>query len=67
MNGCEVSELAEELAQVTCGHLPWSDQRVIVLELGCWKETLPTSGGSPSEDVGVPRGWRQISMFPSTN
>jgi hypothetical protein len=34
MDSCDVSELAEEeLAQVTCGHLPWSDQRVIALEL----------------------------------
>jgi hypothetical protein len=34
MDNCDVSELAEELAQVTCWHLPWSDQRVIALELG---------------------------------
>ena len=34
MDHCDVSKLAEELAQVTCGHLPWSDQRVIALELG---------------------------------
>src|SRR6266403_1692043 len=34
MDHREVSELAEELAQVTCAHLPWSDQRVIALELG---------------------------------
>jgi len=24
----------EELAQLTCRHLPWTDQRVIALELG---------------------------------
>ena len=29
-----VSALAEELAQLTCRHLPWTDQRVIALELG---------------------------------
>ena len=29
-----VSALADELAQCTCEHLPWSDQRVIALELG---------------------------------
>ena len=29
-----VSALAEELAQLTCRHLPWTDQRVITLELG---------------------------------
>src|SRR3982074_2550229 len=34
MDRCHVSELAEELAQVTCGQLPWSDQRGIALELG---------------------------------
>jgi hypothetical protein len=34
MDHCDVSQLAEELAQVTCGHLPWSDQRVIAIELG---------------------------------
>jgi hypothetical protein len=30
---CDVSALAEELAQLTCEHLPWSDQRVIAIEL----------------------------------
>jgi hypothetical protein len=30
----DVSALAEELAHLTCRHLPWSDQRVIALELG---------------------------------
>jgi hypothetical protein len=34
MDNSNVSELAEELAQVTCGHLPCSDQRMIALELG---------------------------------
>ena len=29
-----VSALAEELAQLTCRHLPWTDQRVIAIELG---------------------------------
>ena len=29
-----VSALAEELAQLTCRHLPGTDQRVIALELG---------------------------------
>jgi len=29
-----VSALAEELAQLTCRHLPRTDQRVITLELG---------------------------------
>ncbi|MCV7267984.1 hypothetical protein [Mycolicibacterium doricum] len=34
MDHRDVSALAEELAQCTCQHLPWSDQRVIALELG---------------------------------
>jgi hypothetical protein len=33
MDRCDVSALAEELAQLTCKHLPWSDQRVIAIEL----------------------------------
>jgi hypothetical protein len=34
MDHRDVSALADELAQCTCPHLPWSDQRVIALELG---------------------------------
>jgi hypothetical protein len=34
MDRCNVFALAEELAQLTCEHLPWSDQRVIAIELG---------------------------------
>jgi hypothetical protein len=34
MDHRDVSALADELAQCTCQHLPWSDQRVIALELG---------------------------------
>src|SRR3954469_6387318 len=34
MDHRDVSGLAEELAQCTYQHLPWSDQRVIALELG---------------------------------
>ncbi len=34
MDRCDVFALAEELAQLTCEHLPWSDQRVIAIELG---------------------------------
>jgi hypothetical protein len=34
MDRRDVSALAEELAQLTCEHLPWSDQRVIAIELG---------------------------------
>jgi hypothetical protein len=34
MDRCDVSALAEELARLTCEHLPWSDQRVIAIELG---------------------------------
>jgi hypothetical protein len=33
MDRCDVFALAEELAQLTCEHLPWSDQRVIAIEL----------------------------------
>jgi hypothetical protein len=31
MDRRDVSALAEELAQLTCEHLPWSDQRVIAI------------------------------------
>jgi hypothetical protein len=34
MDHRDVSALADELAQCTCQHLPWSDQRVIAIELG---------------------------------
>jgi hypothetical protein len=34
MDHHDVVALAEELAQCACQHLPWSDQRVIALELG---------------------------------
>lgn len=34
VNRSDVWALAEDLAQLTCPHLPWSDQRVIALELG---------------------------------
>ena len=34
MDDCDVWALAAELAQYTCQHLPWSDQRVIALEMG---------------------------------
>jgi hypothetical protein len=34
MDDRNVSALADELAQYTCHHLPWSDQRVIAIELG---------------------------------
>jgi hypothetical protein len=34
MDRSHVFALAEELAELTCEHLPWSDQRVIALELG---------------------------------
>jgi hypothetical protein len=37
MDRYDVSALAEELAQLTCEHLPWSDQRVIAIELGVGK------------------------------
>jgi len=33
MDRRDVSALAGELAQLTCEHLPWSDQRVIAIEL----------------------------------
>jgi hypothetical protein len=33
MDRRDASALAEELAQLTCEHLPWSDQRVIAIEL----------------------------------
>jgi hypothetical protein len=33
MDRCDVFALAEELAQLTCEHLPWSDQRMIAIEL----------------------------------
>lgn len=34
MDHHDVSALADQLAQCTCQHLPWSDQRVIAIELG---------------------------------
>ena len=34
MDHLGVSALADQLAQCTCQHLPWSDQRVIAIELG---------------------------------
>lgn len=34
MDHRDVSALADELAQCTCQYLPWSDQRVVALELG---------------------------------
>jgi len=34
MDHRDVSALADQLAQCTCQHLPWSDQRVIAIELG---------------------------------
>jgi hypothetical protein len=34
MDHRDVSALADQLAQCTYQHLPWSDQRVIAIELG---------------------------------
>jgi hypothetical protein len=34
MDHRDVSALADQLAQCTCQHLPWTDQRVIAIELG---------------------------------
>jgi hypothetical protein len=33
VDGRDVFALAEALAQLTCEHLPWSDQRVIAIEM----------------------------------
>jgi hypothetical protein len=46
MDHCDVSELAEELVQVTCVHLPWSDQRVIA------QFTDPTRPGCRNAEIG---------------
>jgi len=57
MDHSDVSELAEELAQVTCGHLPWSDQRVIALELGVGEGDLALDDmvrGAPTGRVRCP-------------
>jgi hypothetical protein len=36
----DVLDLAEELSRLTYPHLPWSDQRVITLELGVGEADL---------------------------
>jgi hypothetical protein len=53
MDHREVSELADELAQVTCRHLPWSDQRVIALELGVGECDLASCAGVAAGTTGT--------------
>jgi hypothetical protein len=40
VNSSDVLDLAEELSRLTYPHLPWSDQRVVAIELGVGEADL---------------------------